>query len=354
MTSMEQLKRVGIVIPAYMPDERLIKFAEELLNENYYEVLIINDGSGEKYAHIFGSLESMGCRVITHAINMGKGRALKTGFNDILVRGLNLSGVVMADADGQHLIKDIRNVAEALLNTENTIVLGKRVFKGKAPLRSLFGNTVTRSVFNFVSGQKISDTQTGLRGLPYAALPKLLKLSGERYEYEMNMLLEASSLGLKFNEIEIETVYFNDNKGSHFNTISDSWRIYRLIIMFGGSSLISFLIDYALYALFYSVLPNIDIRGVTSPMISTAAARIISSAINFTINRNVIFAKGKKQSLRRHIIGYYILAACILAVNMLLIKLFVSLGVNEYLAKLPVEAILFCVSFILQKKVVFK
>jgi putative flippase GtrA len=244
-------------------------------------------------------------------------------------------------------------VAETLLETESTILLGKRVFSDM-PLRSRCGNTITRSVFNFVSGQKIHDTQTGLRGFPISALPELMALPGERYEYEMNMLLEASALGIKLAEVEIETVYYNGNSGSHFNTIRDSWRIYRLIIMFGGSSLISFLIDYALYALFVTLLPQIDRGWLTHVVIATIAARIISSAVNFSINRNVIFAKEKRKNLRKHLIGYYVLAACILAANTLLVNWFVSLGVNQYLAKLPVEAILFLASFIVQKRVVFK
>jgi glycosyltransferase involved in cell wall biosynthesis len=351
---MEQLKQIAILIPSFMPDERLLVLAEELLREDFYEILIVNDGSGESCEHIFSKLKAMGCRVIAHAINMGKGRALKTGINDILSRNLTIRGVVTADADGQHIVKDIKRVAEALLESDNMIVLGKRVFAGKVPAKSIFGNTITRNVFNFVSGQKVFDTQTGLRGLPYGALPDLLRLSGERYEYEMNMLLEASGLGLKLSEVEIETVYINDNKGSHFNTFKDSWRIYRLIIMFGGSSLISFLIDYALYALFVTLIPQLNSSWLTNVVAATIAARLISSAVNFMINRNVIFAKGKKQNLQRHLVGYFILAACILVVNSLLVNWFVSLGVNEYLAKLPVEAILFLVSFILQKRVVFK
>ncbi len=351
---MNDLKKIVVLIPSYKPDEKLITLAKELLQEDFFEILIVDDGGGAHYAHIFRELASMGCRVVTHAINMGKGRAMKTGINDLLARGCDIQGVVTADADGQHLIKDIKRVAEATLESENTIVLGKRVFAGKVPAKSRFGNTITRNVFNFVSGQKIFDTQTGLRGLPTSALPALLALSGERYEYEMNMLLEASNLGLKLSEVEIETVYYNGNSGSHFNAVKDSWRIYRLIIMFGGSSLISFLIDYALYALFITLIPVQHGTWLNNMVIATIAARVISSAVNFMINRNVIFAKGKKQNLRRHLIGYYVLAVCILVVNTLLLNWFVGLGVNKYLAKLPVEVILFFVSFILQKRVVFK
>jgi len=314
--------------------------------------LIVDDGSGEPYASIFSELESIGCRVVAHAINMGKGRALKTGFNDLLVRG-GISGVVTADADGQHLVRDIKKVAEAVLGSEDTIVLGKRVFSDM-PLRSRCGNAITRSVFNFVSGQRIYDTQTGLRGFPANALPALLALSGERYEYEMNMLLEASNLNLTLSEVVIETVYINDNRGSHFNTFKDSWRIYRQIILFVGSSLFSFLLDYGLYALVLTLIPPQESVWLTNVTIAYVAARIISSAINFLINRHVIFAKGQKTNLKRHLCGYYLLVACIMLVNTVLVGWIASLGVNEYLAKLPVEVVMFFVSFIVQKKVIFK
>lgn len=351
---MNDLRQIAVLIPSYNPDEKLVSLAKELLREDFFEILIVDDGGGEPYAHIFAELKSMGCRVVTHTINMGKGRALKTGFKDLLARGCSIRGVVTADADGQHLIKDIKRVAEATLDSQSTVILGRRVFAGKVPLKSRFGNTITRNIFNFVSGQKIFDTQTGLRGFPISTLPALLALSGERYEYEMNMLLEASNLGLKLSEVEIETVYHNGNSGSHFNAIKDSWRIYRLIIMFGGSSLISFLIDYALYALFLTLIPVQHETWLTNAVLATIAARVISSTVNFMINRNVIFAKGKKQNLRRHLIGYYVLAVCILVVNSFLVNWFISLGIDEYLAKLPVEVILFFISFILQKRVVFK
>jgi len=349
---MDSINRITVLIPAYKPDEKLLNLARELLREDFYEILIVDDGGGESFVPIFSELESMGCRVVAHAINMGKGRALKTGFNDLLVRG-GSTGVVTADADGQHLVKDIKKVAEALLASENTIVLGKRVFSDM-PLRSRCGNSITRHVFNFASGQKIYDTQTGLRGFPVNALPALLKLSGERYEYEMNMLLEASNLGLKLSEVEIETVYINDNRGSHFNAWKDSWRIYRLIILFIGSSLISFLLDYGLYALFVTLIPPQQSVWLTNVTIAYVAARVISSAVNFLINRNMIFAKGKKENLKRHLIGYYILVVCIMVVNTVLVGWIASLGVNEYLAKLPVEVVMFFVSFIVQKKVIFK
>ncbi len=345
---MDKLNRITVLIPAYKPDEKLLALAKQLLEEDFLEILIVDDGSGASFSHIFDELDKMGCRVLAHAINMGKGRALKTGFNDLCVRG-EAVGVVTADADGQHLVSDIKNVAEALLASDNTIVLGKRVFS-EMPLRSRCGNSITRTVFNFVSGQKIYDTQTGLRAFPVSSLPALLALSGERYEYEMNMLLETSNLGLKLSEIEIQTVYINDNRGSHFNTLKDSWRIYRQILLFVGSSMFCFLLDYGLYALFLTLIPK---EMAFNVVIAYIGARIISSAINFLINRNMIFAKDNKKDLKRHLIGYYLLVVCIMLINTALVE-WLSHYVNEYIAKLPVELVMFFVSFIVQKKFIFK
>ena len=230
----KDLNRLVVLIPAYKPEEALTELSRVLIKKGFKEIVIVDDGSGEEDASIFSRLGEMGCRVLTHAINMGKGRAIKTGLNDILARHLDIDGVITADADGQHLVSDIIKVGKALQQSENAIILGKRTLVGKVPWKSRAGNTITRGVFNLVTGHKIYDTQTGLRGMPTTVLANLLALSGERYEYEMNVLLEAGKFNLVLKEVDIETVYIDDNSGSHFNPWRDSWRIYRLIIMFAG------------------------------------------------------------------------------------------------------------------------
>ena len=342
------LNRLAVIIPAYKPERTLLGLSSELFQQGFNQVVIVDDGSGHDYADIFSELKKMGCRLLTHAVNMGKGRALKTAFNDILVHSDGIDGVVTADADGQHLVPDIVHVGLKTLEQQNAIILGKRTLRVNIPFKSRFGNSITKGVFNFVSGQKVHDTQTGLRGIPYAALGDLLPLSGERYEYEMNMLLEASHLELGLQEVDIETVYFDNNSGSHFNPLKDSWRIYRLIIMFGGSSMIAFIIDFLMFALITLIVPNILWAAVVG-------ARVISSFCNFWINRNVIF-KGKNSdgSFKRHIIGYYVLVVIIMAANFGLISLFTSAGMNVYVSKIITEGLLFFVSFIAQKRIVFK
>ncbi|MGI5850104.1 MAG: GtrA family protein [Christensenellales bacterium] len=344
----KDLSCLAILIPAYKPESSLINLSQELIAQGFNEIIIVNDGSGLGYEQIFIQLREMGCRILEHAVNMGKGRALKTGMNDLLVHNTQIVGVITADADGQHLVKDIVNVGNELLNSHNTIVLGKRTFSGNVPLKSRFGNTITKNVYNFISGQKLNDTQTGLRGLPYSSLKNLLTLKGERYEYEMNVLLEASNYQLNIKEIDIETVYLNGNINSHFNPLTDSWRIYRLIILFGGSSLFAFLVDFLIFTLITIILPGVLWAAVVG-------ARVVSSFVNFFVNRNIIFSnKNQSGNLQKHLLGYFTLVIFILAANYGLITLFTSVGINVFLSKIITELLLFFVSFSVQKRIIFK
>lgn len=360
LTLMENnLGRIAVLIPAYKPGEALMVLSKELMERGFRHVVVVDDGSGGEFAAVFETLESMGCRVLRHDINRGKGRALKTGLEDIMSLGNEIDGVVTADADGQHLIRDIVCVAQMLTEWTDTIVLGSRAFCGEVPLKSRMGNAITRNVFNFLSGQRVRDTQTGLRGLPTDALPELLRLPGDRYEYEMNMLLEASRLNLKLKEIDIETVYINNNSGSHFNPLKDSWRIYKRILMFSASSMMAFAIDFVVFTLMSLwVLPSVaglspDAK-LMEVLFAAVPARIISSLVNFLVNRNVIFSKKKKKGLAQHLLGYYLLVAAILVVNILMITALKSLGLNVLVAKIITEAILFFVSFFVQRRVIFK
>ncbi len=355
----DNLSRIVVLIPAYKPGEALVVLSEELNERGFNQVIIVDDGSGDEYTPVFNRLEKLGCRVLKHNVNKGKGRALKTGIEEIIFLGDDIDGVVTADADGQHLVRDIVCVARMMTEWQNTMVLGSRAFQGEVPLKSRMGNAITRSVFNFLSGQRIRDTQTGLRGVPYSALSDLLKLPGDRYEYEMNMLLEASRLCLKLKEIDIETVYINNNSGSHFSPLKDSWRIYKRILMFGASSMLAFLIDFAVFTLMSLwVLPNVYSLSADTKLLevlfAAVPARIISSLVNFLVNRNVIFSKKKKDRLGRHLLGYYLLVAAILAVNILMITGLQMLGLNVLVAKIITEAILFFVSFFVQRRVIFK
>ena len=324
----------------------MIDLINKLQSDGFLNILVINDGSGPDFDPVFSRAATLGCIVLQHGINMGKGRAMKTGFNHGLVHNLFTGGVITADADGQHTPADIRKIAAAMAADPEAIVLGIRNFTGKVPLKSRLGNEITRFFFSLIHGSDVRDTQTGLRGFPVAQIPLILSLPGERYEYEMNMLLAARPNDIRIVQIPIDTIYIEGNRSSHFNAFRDSVRIYRLLLKFIASSLISTAVDYLIFALMNILFPS-QLLG------SVAVARAVSSVINYSINKNVVFKR--KCSARKALIRYYILAGFIMLANYGIILLLNRvLNLNLYLAKVIADIVLYTVSFYAQREFVYK
>ena len=334
--------RVIVLIPAYKPDDRLTELVKEL-KEKQLDVLLVDDGGGETFKKIFEDCKALGAQVAVHAVNQGKGRALKTGLNAALLLYPDLTGVVTADADGQHTPTDILRLIEAMDQHENTLVLGSRAFTGNVPFKSLWGNRITRFVYALASGVKVGDTQTGLRGLPRCAIEEMIRIDGERYEYEMNVLLKIRDMNLSVFEVPIETIYINDNAGSHFNPVRDAIRIYMVIFKYMFSAIASFAIDYVLYWLCLGF-------GWAS-WLSYALARVVSSQVNYNLNKHTVFSgRGGKHSM----IKYYALAVVQGAIGAALVQVlprFIPLPAG--VIKIPVDLILFAFSYIIQRDYVF-
>ncbi len=335
-----------VLIPAYKPDDKMISLISSLKANGFDRIVVVDDGSGAEFESLFDQAEKLSCTVLRHAINMGKGRALKTGFNEGLLQGLFDRGVITADADGQHAPKDILKIARAMADNPDTMVLGVRAFKGKVPLKSRLGNSITRYFFALIHGSDVRDTQTGLRGLPPVQIPVLLSLPGDRYEYEMNMLLALNDHDFQLSQVPIETIYIEGNRSSHFKVFQDSFRIYLLLFKFIGSSLFSTVVDYGLFAAMNILVPGQLIGSV-------AVARITSSFVNYKINRHIVF---KRQEVHRTAaLRYYGLVVFVMAASYGLIKVFnLYLGINLYLSKIMADTILYAVSFFVQREFVYR
>ncbi len=223
------MKQTAVLIPAYRPDHKLIETLRKL-SESGYTLVVVDDGSGAAYDTVFIEAAEM-ARVIRYPVNRGKGGALKQGVRCIVKCLPQVRYVVTADADGQHRLEDIDKVARRL-HQVGGFVIGSRAFVGEVPLRSRFGNTLTRGVYHVVSGVQVGDTQTGLRGFDRSLLTWLLTIPGNRYEYEMNVLMSAARDQIAIHEVEIQTVYENDNSSSHFRPLHDSVKIYKEIFRF--------------------------------------------------------------------------------------------------------------------------
>lgn len=335
-----------IVIPAYEPSEDLIRVVQEVKRASTaLDILVVDDGSSDAHQKVFETLKNLsGVNVLRHAVNMGKGAALKTAMNYALVRG-DVETVVTADADGQHGVADILEVARLSCNTPDSIVLGVRSFGSEVPLRSRFGNILTRNVLRVFSGLKLSDTQTGLRAIPRRAMREFLKIQSNRYEFELECLLLAQQKGIDIREAPIETIYIDGNSSSHFNPIIDSLKIYFVFLRFSLSSLSCAAIDFALFALLYAITANL--------LVSVICSRLISATVNFLLARKVVFKS--EGVISRQATQYVLLAAGILAVNYLAMRvLSEDLGLNVLIAKILIETALFFASFAIQNIFIFR
>lgn len=337
-----------LIIPAYQPDLNLVKLVRLVHAKSDLHIIVVDDGSDADKKVIFDKLNGL-ATVLTHEHNQGKGQSLKTAYAYILERGTYRS-IVTADADGQHKIWDIFRVVNQSQEHPGALILGARAFSGQVPLRSAFGNKLTRFLFKQQTGVAISDTQTGLRAFTTNLLPFMLEVDGQRYEYEMNVLLAASK-SFPILEVPIETVYINDNEGSHFRPIRDGLMIYKDMFKFALSSLSSFIVDYLVYAFFLFVMMAVPIS--LRILLANGIARVTSSIFNYSTNKHLVFKN--KDSVAKTGSGYFGLALGLFILDTLLIRLFyTAFGLNLLISKIVVGFLLFLVSWVIQKKVIFK
>ena len=348
-----------ILIPSLEPDERLPAYIRRLKESGFGHIIVVDDGSSERFQPIFREVEEVGDTVVLHhEVNKGKGVALKTGYRYIADHLPDISGVITADADGQHTVEDCLRLAEQLKKHERALYLGSRDFSlENVPPKSRTGNRITSIVFKLLYGQYLPDTQTGLRAFRREELAFMSEVKGDRYEYEMKVLIACSRAGIPMIPITIETIYENDNEGTHFHPIRDSWRIYNVILgsffRFMASSLTCVAIDQGIFNLLnFAVFANGEKKSGTIILASTVIARVISATANFLLNRKFVF--GKNGNAGRAFARYVILCVCIMLLSAGGTWLLSRIGMHSTVAKLITDTLLYFVSYRFQEQWVFK
>lgn len=318
---MVDLSKISVVLPSLDPDEKLTAVIDGLLEYGFSDIILVNDGSRQENLHYFTDAAAAHPEIhlLHHEVNKGKGAALKNAFRYFLENRPDGLGVVTVDGDNQHHPEDTRACCIHMLETGRA-TLGCRDFTlPHVPARSRFGNHTTSAVFKIFCGITLSDTQTGLRAIPAEALKLLSTVEGDRFEYETNMLLAMKTNGIPFDEVKIRTVYIEENKSSHFHWLRDSWRIYKLILAhffrYTLSSLISAAVDTGAFSLLSALLKNI-LHGLSLTAAAGIAARVISSLLNFFLNKKLVFRSSV--STGRAIVRYYMLALPQMAAQVLL------------------------------------
>lgn len=331
-----------VLIPAFRPDERLLALVTGLRRARRdLLVVVVDDGSGPDSAHLFAGAAERGAEVLHLAANRGKGAALRTGFEHVR-RHHPGSDVVTADADGQHRVGDILRVVHTL-EEAGTLVLGVREFSGEVPLRSQIGNDITALLFRLSTGWNLADTQTGLRGHPAEQLDWLVGIPGDRYEYELNVLLSAARAHLPSEQVPIETVYDRGNATSHFRAVRDSLRIFAPLVAFSASSLAAFGVDLAVLLFlrpFFS--------GLLLPVIG---ARLVSATVNHGLNRRIF--RARKGTAARTGLRYGLLALAMVGASWGALTVLTTLGLPLWAAKVVGDGGLYLLSFRVQERFVF-
>ena len=222
-------KKVCIIIPAYNPTEYLEQLINELLQNDYKNIIVVNDGSTEETSKYFKEINNY-CIVLKHKENLGKGQSLKTAMKYYIENFTDLYGIITVDADGQHQTEDINKIYTKFID-ENELILGSRDFGQKqVPLKSKIGNTITSKLFTIKTKYTLKDTQTGLRAIPNRYIKEFLKIRGDKFEFETETLMYLAEKKEKILEEPIETIYYKKNKNTNFKVIRDSFNIIKLFI----------------------------------------------------------------------------------------------------------------------------
>lgn len=304
--------RTTVIIPAYEPDETMRTLVTEL-REKGFDILLIDDGSGLKYQPLF---EDLPAAVIHHPENQGKGVALKTGLSHVLEYYPETECVITADADGQHPVSDILRVQDEL-ERGNDFVITTRILKSaKTPLKSQIGNALSRFFFCIANNHYLPDNQSGLRGFSISHIDWMLQVKGEKYDYELTVLLIAEKQGIRAKRVAIDAVYFDNNSNTHFKPLLDTLRIYRQFFATEIFAVIAVILSIVL------VLISDILFGYRYLFVTCIAAWIVYAFLCFVVERYTIFRNIKyTPGVRRMIFSifrYAIYSLICLAVKSLL------------------------------------
>ena len=359
---MTDLSQISVVLPSLDPDEKLVAVVDGLLEYGFSSIILVNDGSKPENLHYFTDLAAQHPEIhlLHHEVNKGKGAALKNAFRYFLDHFPQGVGVVTVDGDNQHHPADTRACCEHMLQTGHT-TLGCRDFTlDHVPGRSRFGNHMTSAIFKIFVGMTISDTQTGLRAIPRDVVQELLDVSGDRFEYETNMLLAFKTKAIPFDEVKIRTVYIEENKSSHFRVIQDSWRIYKLILAhffrYTLSSFVSAGVDIGAFAMLSYLVGGLSPAAAT--VVAVVGARAVSSMVNFFMNQRLVFRTNIP--VGKAMLRYYCLALPQMVVQALLdsgifalFQVSASASFLRTLIHTLVMVVLYFISYMIQQRWVF-
>jgi len=338
----------AFIIPAYNPDEKLLAVVKNIKQKSNNKIFLIDDGSNDDAQYIFQELQTTQYNnliFMQHAVNLGKGAALKTVFNKILTEYIRIEGVVTLDSDGQHSIADVLRILDELKKDDKAFVLGYRTFSDNVPLKSYVGNNISRLIYKLALGRSFKDTQTGLRGLSKDFMQKCLLIKSNRFEFETEQLQLSTNQKNNVNiiEIPIETIYIENNKATSFRPLVDSFRIYFVLLRYGLASILTAVVDFIVFLIAFQFGSGIFLANIL--------ARTASIGVQFTLLNKLVFNANPKLIAFILFVSYvYIVGVFSTVVQIKAVEVF---SVPVISAKLIVETTLFFINFAFLRLYVF-
>jgi glycosyltransferase involved in cell wall biosynthesis len=334
---------VVFLIPSYRPTETFCGLLERLRSASSAPIVVVDDGSGPDYASIYQRLREIeGITFLRNAINLGKGAALKHGMNYILVNYPACVGVVTADADGQHSVEDILRIARQLREKPDTAIFGARTFGGDVPLRSKLGNYISRYAYRMLIGVKLTDTQTGLRGIPRRLMAFCLNIRSNRYEFETEQLAVLKSEQIAIQEIPIKTIYIDDNRESHFRPLRDSAKIYFVLLRYSVASIITYATDLAVFWVAFTSTQQL--------LLSNMSARLVALWVQLFLLRSFVF---RRNINLRIFLGYVTLVFVSGVMSSALQLQLINIVPVPLIAKIVADTLFFVFNFLFIRDIIF-
>ena len=340
----------ALLIPIYEPSGRVLPFLKQFKEGDFDAFLVVDDGSGEAYRDIFDAIrEQTAFEVLSYPKNGGKGHALKEGMKKLIAEHADLERIVTADGDGQHAIEDILKVKSASIENPNSLVLGVRDF-ANAPKASKSGNFWSSLYFKAATRIKLSDTQTGLRAIPKASFDMALATYGERFDYEFNYLLPASrEFGLV--QVPIQTIYEDNNSGSHFRGFKDTMLIMRTPLVYIFIGVTSFLIDIVSFALFSKYVFTVADTSALELLYCEMSARALSFPYNYLLLEFLVFHH--KKGFHNSFYKYFIIAVLSMFASYGMTLALRTFGQGLIVLKILIDAFLGIVKYFINLMVTF-
>lgn len=362
---MELFKKMTFIIPALNPTDSFLQLLEmlQLNGVASSNIIVVDDGSREESKYYFDiAKQKYGTEVLQHPENEGKESALKTGFNYVLENFENHHGVVTLHLNGKHSIDTLQRCVNLFYDENEAFVFGTRYYKypDGQENEDEWAKTYSDSILQAITGLEFKNRKTGMMVLPMTYIDELVQIEGEDESYEVNIALFARNNQIRRIQVLIETVHMDSSEEdiSENSEQSESQKPRNPLLRFFDynavflkyiiSAVTTFIIDNGLFTIVLALFMVDTFVGIT---ISTGVARLVSSIVNYLMNRFFVFKGAGDEST----VKFFALTAVKIVISAILVSMINSVVtfIHTTILKIIVDGFLFLISYYIQKKYIF-